>query len=72
MNSNWCQTFGLGSLLDHLDGVERGEYPADAGAHVVGLTPEVLRLGLQKQRVVGLQLQLVLMTRDKSARASHT
>lgn len=67
----WRQTFGLGVLLDHLDGVEGREDAAYASAHVVGLAPQVLRLCLQQQGVVSLQLQLILMTGDKSSTDPH-
>lgn len=59
-------------LLGHLHGVEGWKYAAGAAPHVVAVTPQVLRPVRDQDRVVDLQVQLVLVTGDKPERGQET
>lgn len=52
-------------VLGNLYGVVGRKDPTSAGAHVVALVPVILRLHLHQQRIVHLQLQLIIVSRDK-------
>lgn len=52
-------------VLGNLYGVVGRKDPTGAGAHVVALVPVILRLDLHQQRIVHLQLQLIIVSRDK-------
>lgn len=60
-------TFVALRVFGHLDGVVSWEDPSSAGPHVVALVPVVFRLDLHQQRIIYLQLQLVVMSGDKPA-----
>lgn len=66
-----CSSDGAGftsvnlRVLGNLYGVVRREDPASPGSHVVTLVPVILRLHLHQQGIVHLQLQLIIMPRDK-------
>lgn len=52
-------------FLCHLDGVVGRKDAMSASAHVVALIPVILRLQLHQQRIVHLQLQLIIVSWDK-------
>lgn len=60
-------TFVALVVLGHLYSVVRWEDPSGTSSHVVALVPVVLWLDLYKQRIVNLQLQLIIMSGDKPA-----
>lgn len=61
-------TFVALGLLGHLYSVVGREDPTGTGSHVVALIPVILRLDLHQQRVIYLQLQLIVVSGDKPAR----
>lgn len=52
-------------VLGNLYGVICREDPTSPRSHVVTLVPVILRLHLHQQRIVHLQLQLIIVSRDK-------
>lgn len=58
-------TFVALGVPGHFYGVVSGEDATGTGSHVVALIPVILRLDLHQQRIVHVQLQLVVMSRDK-------
>lgn len=52
-------------VLGNLYGVVGRKDPTSTSAHVVALVPVILWLHLHQQRIVHLQLQLVIVSRDK-------
>lgn len=59
-----CTFVALG-VLGHLCGVVGWEDSTGASSHVVTLVPVILWLDLHQQRIIHLQLQLVVMSGDK-------
>lgn len=65
INGNRLCTFVALWVLGHLYSVVSWEDPTGTSSHVVALVPVILRLDLHQQRVIHLQLQLIVMSRDK-------
>lgn len=60
-------TFVALRVLGHLYSIVSWKDPSGTGPHVVALVPVILWLDLDQQRVIHLQLQLVIVARDKPA-----
>lgn len=63
--TNSVITFVALCVLCHFYGVVSGEDPTGTSSHVVALIPVILCLHLHQQRIIYLQLQLIVMSGDK-------